>query len=326
MRRNKIRNLYFGIAGGQFVIFLFTLLLEKDAVAKWLVMQHNFLYQFSDYFRQIIYASDLKNIYFNTGDAPFPPFAYIWFHLLYRINPVDAPIEFASWEIVENFQYNLLVFVIFMMLITVLLFEILRRMQCFDERSSVIFIFLILLSTPFLAGAIERGNIAIVVCTMLLWAMHLKDSKVAWKREMALLLIASSAGLKIYPAIFGLIYVKEKRWKEVRRLFFYGMLIFFFPFVFTGGIAGLKQYLNVISNFEISKACRWTNVRSFYFAISNGLEIIPNIHLGIFLENIYLLISLITVFKTKDQWRQILFLAGIMTTYVPNSYRLKLRT
>lgn len=319
--KNKIQNLFFGIVGGQFVGFLILSLAQYNTVSKWLVMEHNFHYQFSDFFRQIVYASDLENIYFNTGDAPFPPFAYIWFHLLYRINPVEAPIKLASWEMVKNFQNNLLIFVVIMMIIAIFLFEIVIKMQCFDERGSVLFTFLILLSAPFAAGAIERGNIAIAVCVMILWAMYLKDSKEAWKKEAALLLIACSAGLKIYPAIFGLIYVREKRWKEVWRLLCYGIFVFFGPFIFTGGMAGLKQYISVISNFEASQACRWTNIRSFYFALLDELDIGANISIGVFLENICLLVFLIMVFKTKDQWRQILFLAGIMTVYIPNSYR-----
>jgi len=130
-----------------------------------------------------------------------------------------------------------------------------------------------------------------------------------------------SAGLKIYPAVFGVIYIKERRWKEAVRLLIYGITFFFFPFVWTGGIEGLKQYIKIIANFEGSVACRWTNIRCFLFAILNEFGYKQNRWLGIVVENVYLIVCMGTMFKTKERWKHILFPAGIMATYVSNSYR-----
>lgn len=321
VNREKVRRLYFLISWSGIVSFFILLLLKNVDVADWLVMEHNYSWQFSDFFRQIIYASDLKNIYFNTGDAPFPPFAYIFFHLIYKMNPVDAPIELGSWWIVQSHQYNLLIFLMFMAAVIIFFVEAIKRILHCQESSPLIFIFSILLSAPFMSGAIERGNIALVVCVLLLWAMFLKDSEIPWQRELALILIAASAGLKIYPAIFGVLYLKEKRWKEAARLLLYGILFFFVPFAFTGGIAGIKQYMSVIGNFGATTAWRWTNVRCFWFALMNKFGHEGSLHVGMLLENIYLLLCLISMWKTKSKWKQILFLSGILSLYVSNSFR-----
>ena len=67
------------------ILFFIWLIVSGDSQPfKWLVMEHNYDWQFSDFFRQIVYSSDLKNIYFNTSDVPFPPLAYIFFHLIYN--------------------------------------------------------------------------------------------------------------------------------------------------------------------------------------------------------------------------------------------------
>lgn len=319
--KKLVQNLYFIIAGGGITAFIISILFDNVNAAKWLVMEHDFEWQFSDFFRQIIYASDLENIYFNTGDAPFPPFAYFWFHLLYKMNPVDAPIELRSWKIVQNFQYNLLFIVMFFILSTIFLVEGIRKIIRLEEKSFILFVILVVFSAPFCAGAIERGNIAIVACTLVLWAMYLKDSDVFWKRELSLIFIAMAAGLKIYPAIFGLIYVKERRWKEVTRLFLYGIAFFFFPFMLTGGFDGLFQYINVLGKFQGTAAYRWTNIRCYWFAILNKLGYEQNLQFGMILENIFLLICVLSMFKTKQNWKRILYLAGIMTVYVSNSHR-----
>ena len=127
VNREKVRRLYFLISWSGIVSFFILLLLKNVDVADWLVMEHNYSWQFSDFFRQIIYASDLKNIYFNTGDAPFPPFAYIFFHLIYKMNPVDAPIELGSWWIVQSHQYNLLIFLMFMAAVIIFFVEAIKR-------------------------------------------------------------------------------------------------------------------------------------------------------------------------------------------------------
>lgn len=316
----KMQRLYLVLVWGGIISFLFVLLQENTKAARWLVMENNFNWQFSDFFRQIVYASDLQNIYFHTKDAPFPPFAYVLFHLIYRINPVWLPIELKSWRESQSYQYNLLIFVVFMIFVSVFLVNVVKKILGCGSMSSL-FIYSVLLSAPFLSGAIERGNIAILVCVLLLGALFWKDSEVPWKRECALVLIATAAGLKIYPAIFGLIYLKEKRWREAVRLIIYGLIVFFVPFLFTGGTAGLRRYLEVLGSFETLSVARWTNIRCFLLAAQNGLGVESNIQLGIILENVYLLLCVISLFRTKEKWKYTLYLSGILALYVPNSYR-----
>ena len=89
---------------------------------------------------------------------------------------------------------------------------------------------------------IERGNSALNVMVMILWAFALRDGERPWERELALLLIAVAAGFKVYPCIFGLLYLFERRWREAARLVVYGVALFFVPFLWFGGLAGLRQF------------------------------------------------------------------------------------
>ncbi len=319
-RERRVQYLYFFFAWGGIISFLLILILQNTGAGNWLVMENNFNWQFSDFFRQIVYASDLRNIYFNTEDAPFPPLAYIFFHLIYKINPFSLPVELKSWRQAQNHQYNLLIFLMFMIFVSIFLVDIVKKILG-NGRWTSFFIYSVLLSAPFLSGAFERGNIAIVVCLLLLTSLFWKDTTIAWKREAALILIAVSAGLKIYPAIFGLIYLKEKRWSETVRLIIYGLMFFFVPFLFTGGLAGIRQYLNVLGVFGASTAARWTNVRNFWFALQNRLGVEGNIYFAIILENIYFLFCIFSLFRTSKKWKCTLFLSGILTLYIPNSYR-----
>ena len=166
---NRIFDLFCLISLGGILSFVIVLFIENVDAAQWLVMEHNFKYQFSDFFRQIVYSSDLQNIYYNTADAPFPPFAYLCFHFLYKLNPINVPIELKSWEIIQNYQFNLLIYVMFMIVTTVFFVKIIETiLQKYKEKNIILFVILILCSAPFMSGVIERGNIAIIVCILLL--------------------------------------------------------------------------------------------------------------------------------------------------------------
>ncbi len=61
----------------------------------------------------------------------------------------------------------------------------------------------------YIFGILERGNSAIIVCILLLRAMELRERKSPIAQELALLFIAMAAAIKIYPAIFGFIYLRR---------------------------------------------------------------------------------------------------------------------
>lgn len=77
-----------------------------------------------------------------------------------------------------------------------------------------------------------------LVLILLMYACAWMDSVKKAEKEAALILIAFAAGLKLYPAIWGVFYLAEKRYKEAIRLIIYGILLFFLPFIFFQGVDG----------------------------------------------------------------------------------------
>jgi len=326
MKKNKISavNLFLIISFTGTFIYLLILLLSKGQVASWLAMENNFDYSFIDHFRHIGYASDIKNFYFNTQDATFPPFAYLLYYLLYRINPDLWGVN--DWKVCRDYQYNMLVYII-LVIIVVLIFKLIvdKLLTMYSNEKNFLLVLAIILSAPMMAGAIERGNISFLTAVMVLAALYFKDSEKKWQRELALVLIAMAAGLKMYPAIVGVIYIVEKRYKEAIRLVIYGLIVFLVPFAFCGGINGLIQYLKILFFFENQGYRSWTNVRNYLLSISDLLGQYENS--GSFVkyfkiaENLYMLLCIISMFKTKEKWKYALYTAGVMALYVPFSYR-----
>ncbi|MBQ9361161.1 MAG: DUF2029 domain-containing protein [Lachnospiraceae bacterium] len=307
-------------------VFLIMLIATKGDAARWLVMENNFDYSYTDHFRHIAFASDMKNFYFNTYDATFPAFAYLLYRVLVLIDPPDKPWDVNGWREARDYGFNILAYIMLTVLL-VLIFKLIID-KCLPEEGrfrTTVLTSALILSAPFMAGAIERGNISFLTAVMVLAALYLKDRDSAVCREAALILIAMAAGLKLYPAITGFIYVKEKRWREGVRLLIYGLIVFFVPFAFVGGLPALIRYLQVLFFFENQGYCSWTNIRNFLLSVSQVLGQYENSAYFVkyfkIAENLYLVLCLLSLFKTREKWKYALYTAGVMALYVPYSYR-----
>ena len=231
--------------------FIVLVIVTGGDAARWLAMENDFDYSYTDHFRHIAFASDMEHFYFNTYDATFPAFAYLLYHLLVLADPPESPWDVNGWRDAMGFQYNMLIYIMLTLLL-VLGFRLITDKMLPDNGNTrnTLLVAALLISAPFMAGAIERGNISFLTAVMVLAALYLKDKESAVCREAALILIAMAAGLKLYPAIAGFIYIREKRWKEGVRLLIYGLIVFFVPFAFVGGIPALIRYLQVLFFFE----------------------------------------------------------------------------
>jgi hypothetical protein len=323
-RLSKPINLFLTVSFTGTVLFILIMIVGKGLGAEWIVMENNFDNSFTDHFRHIAFASDMEHFYFNTNDATFPPFAYLMYYLLYRINPESWGVY--DWRICRDYRYNIVVFIALLLLVVISYKYICDKvLENYSDEKRTLFVIATILSAPVLVGAIERGNISFLTAVLVIFALYLKDSDSRILRETALVLIAAAAGFKLYPAIVGVIYVREKRWKETVRLVIYGILVFFVPFAFCGGIAGLIQYLKILFFFEGQGYRSWTNVRNYLLSVSDlfGLYERSAYFVRYFkiAENLFLLFSVASVFRADKSWKQILYPAGIMSLYVPYSYR-----
>ena len=175
----------------------------------------------------------------NDANAIFPPLAYCFLQLFaqcFRSAGRDSNIAVTGYGILVLNMYLLT----FMTAFTLMLhYSYKTKSTLFKILMPFIFLF----SYPFWSFAFERGNPVIYAMLFLYAGLAMRDHTNKTVRELSLICIAVAAGFKIYPAIFGLLWIKEKRYKESLRLLLYGILLFFVPFVFFGGLQGLADYV-----------------------------------------------------------------------------------
>jgi hypothetical protein len=77
-----------------------------------------------------------------------------------------------------------------------------------------------------------------------------RNSENKFIRELSFILLAVAAGIKLYPAAFGLLLITDRKFKESIRLLIYGLICFILPFFFYDGIESIRDLLFNLNNFS----------------------------------------------------------------------------
>lgn len=98
--------------------------------------------------------------------------------------------------------------------------------------------------------AIERGNIILLAVCLVMFFLRFKDSRSRVLSELALVALAAAAGLKLYPAVFGLLLVLDRQYRRALRTLLYGLVLFFGPFFLFEGVAAIRTYFQQLAIFN----------------------------------------------------------------------------
>lgn len=234
IRKIQILDIFLMVSLGISLSFLIGNALNKGEYFQKLVMDSSFL--FSDFFYHIAGSSDTSIMYSYGDPYSFPPFCYLMYTVLWSLNPYKDSESILNWKNYRQYDNMLVVFVIYNIVCTILLLYCLR--QYFKKtgfKYDILFPVALVVSYPFMCTTIQRGNVCLLVAILFTLAWLWMDDESKLKQEAALLLFACCAGFKLYPAIFGLVFIKKKQWKKSIRLAIYGIITIFAPFLVIGG-------------------------------------------------------------------------------------------
>ncbi len=267
---------------------------------------------FMDFFNHIFYVQEPSNVYDVNFNACFPPLAYMLYWLLAQMLPADTVVMDDPSALTS---YALLLYVTYYVLLGILLYDSIRRLYTARggrQNDSLWITLFASMSGVFIFSVIWTGNSALIACILLLRALELRDKEDRARKELALILIAVAAGLKIYPAVFGILYLKERRYKEAGRLIVYGILCFFVPFVFFGGIHGLFQMLQNQRELHSQVYYGWKSIQSTWNQIDNRFLHLNLQIVGRLLTAMYAIFAVVGVWLAQDVWKKLFLLCSIM--------------
>ena len=252
----------------------------------------------------------------------YPPLANLFFYVIYRLIPLDvvekwadtfeASISARGTDIdLRTYQAPMVMFILFVILCSLLLVMFCELLL--KNRSEAKWVgFFAVLSIGVLYS-FERGNIVLVSVILLLYFVLNYKSENKWIRETALIALAISAGLKLYPAFFGVLLIRDKQWKASIRAIIYGVLTVIIPcFAFHEGIDVIKIWLRVTFSFADSGSSKWLGLgfTNFLYMINHILDVLFGVTVpdGCFRVISYLVVTglLLHSFFEKKEWKAVL--------------------
>lgn len=316
MKKNKVSPIVYMIIlfiFGIIILFL-SLIISNGVFLNKIVYDFSYFVDFFDHIRRFYLG--LNSVYSEGMHASFPPLAYCFYYLIARIlyfnnvqNPDGLPVSGSGLLIIcilTSIQAILFIFAFF------------RLCQLQSMSIKKMMAFLLFCSYPFWL-AIERGNLSFFVLIILMYAIALKNSSKKVEREGAMFLFAIAAALKLYPAIFGILYISEKRYKEAIRLIIYGCIFFFLPFMFFDGFNGLQAFLHNIT--AVNSGATGVTIVGIIGRIGAklGMDLQVAHRIGKLVSYLFCAIVIAICFINKETWKTIALVTSLMIIFVAAS-------
>lgn len=210
-------------------------------------------------FTQVAYYSIRKDAYLLEGGSSYSalsllllaPFALIFKKDLDKIEYIE---DTSNWgmpnmQIISSWRFWV-AFLLYQAVCFICIYFLIRRMAGNNKKEGRD-IFLIFLCCAPNIYALKRGNIILAALIFsLIFLNWYKDEK-AWKREAAILSLAVSGVLKLYPLFFCAFLLHDKKWFRTARMFFYFVLLYLLPILFYEG--GFSAYFENLLAFAGGK-------------------------------------------------------------------------
>ena len=258
-----------------------------------------------DFFNSLRDVAQGEGVY-TERHVIYPPLANLVLLLLARLVPIEylnTPYELRhTWHAYPGAILTLLFF--FAVSFALLAFCLQR--ERYSPLKRRLLTLSVLLSFP-VVFLLERGNVVILaVIALVVFVQHYDSESPAW-REVALIALAVAAALKLYPALFGLALLGDRRFKDALRAALYAILLLLLPSFFFGGPRAL--WLVVQNTFAYSGSA--AGVPQGLPAML-GLDAAQGRTLLLILYAIALVIITLASFLQKKPWKIWCFAASIL--------------
>ena len=260
---------------------------------------------FMDYFNSVKDAYDHPY----SHKVLYPPLAVCIFNILAQFSVPNTIIYDPDFSIGFNMretQFPMLLFTIIMMLIFLAYFCYLQKLteSKLSRRQFLILFTLLFLSFPVLYG-LERGNCIFVAILFSFLYLYCYNSENRYIRILSYVFLGIAAGIKVLPAVFGILTFKRRGLKEFIICIITVAVIFFFPFIFTDG--DISTILNNIWSYLGKVAGRdgLINLEDYLALIGLDLTSIVIILAAVLGMSVILLV----LDKQLKMWEELLFIS-----------------
>ena len=243
----------------------------------------------------------------------YPPLGNLLLRLVGRLLPAEylntADEDFYTWR---DYNAVMLVYLLFLLVTFAWIAARLCREEHPAPRRSLL-LFCFLCGFPFVFW-LERGNTVLFILPLLLIFAQNYDSEKAWAREVGLVALALAFALKLYPALFGVVLLSDRRWREAVRCAVYGLLLLILPSFAYGGPVILWNMVRNVGRFSYYSSGR---AEAFYHVFGIPSSVISALLIPAFL--LLLAFSVLFAFVCRRRCLTLAVAAAVMVC-VPSVY------
>lgn len=272
---------------------------------------------FMDFFNSIRDAST-KDVY--KEGIIYPPLANIFFYIISgMIDPELAATRFSKRTLLQRDYVCLFLYFVFVVLCLLLFSKLIKQFLAKHglDRFSSAFAVMLIFSYPMIY-CVQRGNIVLLSLVFSMFFVFNRNSENKFVKELSFILLAIAAGIKLYPAAFGLLLLVDKKYKEAIRLVIYGVICIILPFFFYDGFESIGDLLNNLNEFSEYSL----NKLSPEFVCIDVLAMYANLLFGFaysdvyfFLATITFLSALVIIIISDKEWQKIWAIVYLIMNY-----------
>ena len=325
MKSNEklIQRVFFILVLSSLLIFAISIpLTHYNSLKLYLWKPGNSFYDFFESLKINIYWK--RHQCYEVGSI-YPPLANLFYLLITRCMSVETLQQLDSlsdYSKIKALQECSIYFVLYMNALLIFYYLVCTGWKKGSRLEKNIFAIAMLFTVPFLYQ-FERSNIIFLALLFTMLFFLWKDSENKVLRELSYISLAVAAGLKIYPAIFGLLILKEKRYKDTARLVLYGVLAFMLPFLFYGGFHNvlllLENMVQTSGKFSMTRI----GYQLDYFTVLKNLFAFAgsnSVFIGKVFQIAFALLGVWAAFGLRESWKTVLLLTCMVVGIPSISY------
>lgn len=245
------------------------------------------------------------------ADSNYPAIVFVILKLMFHFVPHDALVYCDDPRMeAMGLRETMVALLPFMILVIICLFVIcvcVRRItaECNSKTKNMVLL-AILLSGPVLF-LLERGNVLLFSLAGLLVFFAYYETDNRRVRTVACISLGLAASIKLYPAIFALMLLQKKRFKDFAITFVSGLAFLILPFFVFDGFDSMKAMVGGLT--LSSDLANWYGF-GFNYSFSNFISIITmtfgaaHIDLGLLNTLLPLVGSLVLFAMSKKDWER----------------------
>ena len=259
MKKNKILTIFLITTLSLFAIFII-LLLGKEKETYLNIFYARFKDLMADFFNVCTYIVK-KNPYNNEingfAEKAYLPISYLILYPFAKVGDFKDINPYVLNDAMHRPVNIFLAFIFTLLSILLLIYSInrLAKKWKIDKK----YLIPLYLSGIFLY-TIERGNLILLSVSLLILFISYYDSENKYLRLFAAFCLALTAALKFYPVVFGLLYLKNKQYKDAIVSALIALAIVFLPFLFFKG--GFDNISLLFRNLKLNSE-RYSGVNMF---------------------------------------------------------------